>query len=207
MRNNGRGSHEANSQSNWINISRFFSYLFVCIFEITRQKIMLYMECLSKTFKRICSNNIISTVERHVLVLSNWMKIYIDKPKNWHIAEQMEKIFRHPKNIVSISMKKIRAIRSIQLVSSVHWFSIVDFFSSTFLATNIVQSWYNYGKQYNINDPSSAAPFTQLVWKQSTEMGIGHAYNGQKLYILALYQPPGNIPNEYAANVGCPSNR
>lgn len=83
----------------------------------------------------------------------------------------------------------------------------IAFLQTIFLATTIVQSWYDYRRQYNSKDPSSARPFTQLVWKQSTRVGVGHAFNGQKLYVVVLYQPPGNLPGQFDANVGCSSNR
>ena len=45
-----------------------------------------------------------------------------------------------------------------------------------------------------------------MVWKQTTKLGIARAEgtkaNNQRcVYIVAIYEPPGNIPNAFATNV------
>ncbi len=75
-----------------------------------------------------------------------------------------------------------------------------------YLGEMIVKSWYDQHQQYDINNESSATDFTQLVWKKSRKIGVGHAYNGHKLYVIVIYKPSGNIRGEFAANVGCNSN-
>ena len=70
----------------------------------------------------------------------------------------------------------------------------------------IVQSWYDENKKYSIQNEAPAIHFSQLVWKNSKKLGVGHAYSGKKLYIVALYKPPGNIRGQFAANVGCGAN-
>lgn len=35
--------------------------------------------------------------------------------------------------------------------------------------------------------------FTQVVWKSSTELGVGMATNGKKVYVVGQYRPAGNI--------------
>lgn len=57
-----------------------------------------------------------------------------------------------------------------------------------------------------MNNESSATSFTQLVWKKTTKIGVGHAYNGQKLYVIVVYKPSGNIRGQFNDNVGCNSN-
>jgi len=69
----------------------------------------------------------------------------------------------------------------------------------------IVKDWYDEYKNYNASNGNSAKKFSQLVWKNSTKLGIGHAYDGHKLFVVALYKPPGNIPGQFTANVGCGS--
>ena len=68
----------------------------------------------------------------------------------------------------------------------------------------IVQAWYNQQQQQN-NNGFSGTNFTQLIWKSTTEIGVGHAYSGKILYVIVLYRPRGNIPEQFANNVGCPS--
>jgi hypothetical protein len=70
----------------------------------------------------------------------------------------------------------------------------------------IVKSWYDQRQQYNIDNESSATDFTQLVWKNSKKIGVGHAYNGHQLYVIVVYKPSGNIHGQFATNVGCNSN-
>lgn len=67
----------------------------------------------------------------------------------------------------------------------------------------IVREWFDESKQYNGTNEESALKFSQLVWKSSSKLGVGHAYDGHKLYVVALYKPSGNIRGEFGANVGC----
>ena len=55
---------------------------------------------------------------------------------------------------------------------------------------------------YNFDHPNKpqgvTGHFTQLVWRTSTQVGIGVAYNKRTLttYVVARYTPPGNIIEE-----------
>jgi len=75
-----------------------------------------------------------------------------------------------------------------------------------YLGEMIVKFWYDQRQKYDIHNESSATDFTQLVWKKSNKIGVGHAYNGHKLYVIVLYKPSGNIRGQFATNVGCNSN-
>jgi uncharacterized protein YkwD len=79
------------------------------------------------------------------------------------------------------------------------------------IATNAVDAWYNEGKSY---DFASAEPapntfhFTQLLWKGSTELGVGvgRATKGDDAdaiiyYVVCQYTPTGNISGAWAENV------
>ncbi|XP_067312477.1 Golgi-associated plant pathogenesis-related protein 1 [Pseudorasbora parva] len=61
-----------------------------------------------------------------------------------------------------------------------------------------VDSWYSEIKDYNF-DKSGYQPktghFTQVVWKSSTELGVGLATNGRKVYVVGQYKPAGNMTN------------
>ncbi|CAF4252756.1 unnamed protein product [Rotaria socialis] len=70
----------------------------------------------------------------------------------------------------------------------------------------IVKAWYDEYHQYNVKNESSAIHFSQLVWKNSKKLGVGHAYTGHTLYIVAFYKPPGNIRGQFDINVGCNSS-
>lgn len=69
-----------------------------------------------------------------------------------------------------------------------------------------VISWYNEIKDYRFGQASpSPGPvvghFTQVVWKSSKQLGVGIARNGNNVYVVCNYDPPGNFMGQYAANV------
>ena len=65
---------------------------------------------------------------------------------------------------------------------------------------------YTFGKQ---GPQSGTSHFTQLVWKESTDLGIGKAFNKQSdgatcTHIVARYKPQGNFErggNDYRINI------
>lgn len=69
-----------------------------------------------------------------------------------------------------------------------------------------VKAWYDEIKHYkfgqsNPGNFSQVGHFTQLVWKESRELGVGMARNGNNVYIVCNYDPPGNFMGNYASNV------
>lgn len=67
-----------------------------------------------------------------------------------------------------------------------------------------VDSWYDEVKQYNYNNASFSANtghFTQVVWKNSCDLGVGMACVGNEVYVVANYHPPGNYSGEFSKNV------
>uniref|UniRef100_A0A1Q3FQL7 Putative cysteine-rich secretory protein-2 n=1 Tax=Culex tarsalis TaxID=7177 RepID=A0A1Q3FQL7_CULTA len=69
-----------------------------------------------------------------------------------------------------------------------------------------VRSWYDEIKYYKFGQPSpgnfsQVGHFTQVVWKESRELGVGMARNGNNVYIVCNYDPPGNFMGKYASNV------
>lgn len=68
-----------------------------------------------------------------------------------------------------------------------------------------IYSWY-YGRVYYTFDMHSnykkSAYFTAMIWKSSTEFGIGRAHdNLQTTYYVAYFSPRGNIKGKYDENV------
>jgi len=49
-------------------------------------------------------------------------------------------------------------------------------------------------------------PFTQIVWKDTSELGVHVSVGHNAIYVKAVYNPPGNIKNQYRANVGRPQS-
>ncbi|XP_021949374.2 uncharacterized protein LOC110846841 isoform X2 [Folsomia candida] len=55
-----------------------------------------------------------------------------------------------------------------------------------------VDNWYNAINKFNWNYPE-ASTFSQVVWKNTTEIGLGIASKGTKSVVVANYWPKGNI--------------
>jgi len=74
-----------------------------------------------------------------------------------------------------------------------------------FKGREMVDMWYNEIKDYNFNKPgfsSSTGHFTQVVWKDTDEIGVGVAYDGNgTCFCVANYKPPGNFQGEFEQNV------
>ncbi|XP_044732409.1 uncharacterized protein LOC123295218 isoform X3 [Chrysoperla carnea] len=73
---------------------------------------------------------------------------------------------------------------------------------------DVCKSWYDEIKDYSFaSEPRAmkAGHFTQMIWKGSTEMGMAMARgrNG-KIYVVANYNPRGNIVGQFSANVPRP---
>jgi len=71
-----------------------------------------------------------------------------------------------------------------------------------------VKSWYGEIANYDFNNPQFAANtghFTQLVWKNSTKVGMGrvsgHGSTYYETYIVFVFELPGNMEGEFATNV------
>lgn len=75
-------------------------------------------------------------------------------------------------------------------------------------ANDAVTAWYNEMKKYSFHDKKiqpGCGHFTQMVWKDTKEFGAGHATSKDgTVYIVANYNPPGNIKNKYTHNVLAP---
>ncbi|XP_034451747.1 Golgi-associated plant pathogenesis-related protein 1-like isoform X1 [Hippoglossus hippoglossus] len=69
-----------------------------------------------------------------------------------------------------------------------------------------VDAWYGEIKDYNWSSPGfgmKTGHFTQVVWKDTTKLGVGVASVGTKAYVVAQYSPPGNMnmPGYFEKNV------
>ncbi|XP_068560027.1 Golgi-associated plant pathogenesis-related protein 1-like [Cebidichthys violaceus] len=59
-----------------------------------------------------------------------------------------------------------------------------------------VDLWYGEIKDYNWSIPGFSGVtghFTQVVWKDSTELGVGMATDGKKVFVVGQYRPAGNM--------------
>lgn len=78
-------------------------------------------------------------------------------------------------------------------------------FDQTLTARDVVKEWYDSTKFYNFGVEKvnqSALNFTQLIWRSTTELGIGMAKNRKgQIYVVANYSPRGNNIGHFVANV------
>ena len=74
-------------------------------------------------------------------------------------------------------------------------------------AEYICNKWYDESKNYNYNEKKfqeEKIHFTQIVWKETSQVGFGFALNNNNLCSVALYYPAGNILGEFEKNVQRP---
>ncbi|XP_076346921.1 uncharacterized protein LOC143245028 [Tachypleus tridentatus] len=70
-----------------------------------------------------------------------------------------------------------------------------------------VDEWYSEIDKYDFGkEPSlfNSGHFTQVVWRSSTEMGVGKACGKGKIIVVANYNPAGNIVGNFVVNVPPP---
>jgi len=49
-----------------------------------------------------------------------------------------------------------------------------------------------------------ADPFTQVVWKSTTNIGVGILIVNGTVNVMVIYSPAGNQPGQYTSNVKLP---
>merc|ERR1711931_130755 len=64
-----------------------------------------------------------------------------------------------------------------------------------------VQRWYNEISMYPGHYTKESGHFSQVIWKNSKRLGVGFAQKGNKLFVAAVYDPAGNVPGAFEANV------
>lgn len=68
-----------------------------------------------------------------------------------------------------------------------------------------VDSWYEEIKQHTFGmEPKTTGTghFTQVVWKDCKELGVGVKKNGKgQVFVVCNYNPPGNYIGKYKENV------
>ena len=68
-----------------------------------------------------------------------------------------------------------------------------------------MDAWYSEISDYDFinhnSDPMLVGHFTQVVWNDSTKLGMGLALGSGRLYCVGQYQIAGNWKGEYKKNV------
>lgn len=73
-----------------------------------------------------------------------------------------------------------------------------------------VTAWYDEIKSYDFKNPKfteETGHFTQLIWKDTKELGVGIAQKNGKFILVCNYRPPGNVEGEFEKNVPNISNK
>lgn len=71
-------------------------------------------------------------------------------------------------------------------------------------AEEVVKDWYSEIKDYDFERPdfsTDTGNFTQLIWKNTRELGVGIQKIGVTAYIVCHYHPQGNLIGEFRENV------
>jgi len=74
-------------------------------------------------------------------------------------------------------------------------------------AEYICNRWYNECENYNYNEKKyqeGKIHFTQIIWKETSQVGFGFVLNNNNLCSVALYYPAGNVLGEFKKNVQKP---
>ena len=75
-------------------------------------------------------------------------------------------------------------------------------------ARDALKKWYDEVEQHTFGVEKvnhSTLHFTQMMWKETTELGIAMVGNGKGYnYVVANYNPRGNIVGQFVANVPRP---
>ncbi|XP_071207332.1 GLI pathogenesis-related 2 isoform X1 [Salvelinus alpinus] len=93
------------------------------------------------------------------------------------------------------------SIKSLKHSSTNHGENLYYAYSSTPkkpVGKDAVDSWYSEIKDYHFNKPgfsSGTGHFTQVVWKDCSEVGVGLATDGQTIFVVGQYHPAGNMCN------------
>ena len=78
--------------------------------------------------------------------------------------------------------------------------------SSKKTAEEICEIWYNENKNYDYSlnkFQKGAGHFTQIIWKETQEIGFGFKFRDNNFCVVAYYYPAGNILGEFSENIYC----
>ncbi|CEF66858.1 CAP domain-containing protein [Strongyloides ratti] len=77
-------------------------------------------------------------------------------------------------------------------------------YASSSIAKNAVKMWYDEVQYYDFSKQgftSKTGHFTQLVWKNSKQVGFGITEKNGIVYVVCRYSPPGNYLGQFEKNV------
>ena len=81
--------------------------------------------------------------------------------------------------------------------------NIFEYNDKEVTAEMAINEWYNESKIYDFKKDfqNGTEHFTQIIWKNTKEVGFGLSSKENKSFIVANYYPPGNFLGQYNLNV------
>lgn len=76
--------------------------------------------------------------------------------------------------------------------------------NNEFAVPNVIKDWYKEGKLYNYAEPgynSKTVNFTQMIWKNTSDMGSALLKADGRIIFVLSFLPPGNIRGQFGSNV------
>ncbi|XP_073825789.1 uncharacterized protein [Musca autumnalis] len=81
---------------------------------------------------------------------------------------------------------------------------------SSYSVEDAVQAWYDEMENYDYKNPTisgNTGHFTQVVWKESSQLGVGMVQKNDRTWVVCNYDPPGNVLGKFEDNVPRPKGR
>lgn len=104
-------------------------------------------------------------------------------------------------NSAQVWADHLLSIRTLQHSSTDHGENLYYSYSSAPKKLNgidAVDSWYSEIKDYRFDKAgfsSGTGHFTQVVWRDSQQLGLGVATDGKTVFVVGQYHPAGNVNN------------
>ena len=76
--------------------------------------------------------------------------------------------------------------------------------STTKSANEMCEKWYEESKYYDFSlnkYQKGTGHFTQIIWKETKEVGFGFKFDGDNFCGVAFYYPAGNVLGKFSENV------
>lgn len=114
---------------------------------------------------------------------------------SWNVGESLENI-QNPLSVYNCHFTGTRFSMKSKLQTTIDCFQPIPRYREG--------RYFKYGEE-TVDNLQDVRHFTQLVWKGSTSIGIGMATDSDgRIYFVCLYQPPGNVAGQFAANLESP---
>nr|CAB3249320.1 golgi-associated plant pathogenesis-related protein 1-like [Phallusia mammillata] len=126
--------------------------------------------------------------------------------RRYHQADPLK---RNPELTRKAQKHAEKLLRKCSSTHNEDGFTVCHIINRSVSASEITDMWYSEISRVNFSNltlDDVTERFTQLVWKDTQEIGVGLARDGNDhVYVVAAYSPPGNIPHLVKYNLCPPS--